>query len=124
MAMKTIKVSFNIDMDMFARMCAAGGDMDIQIFGQDHEIKPSVTQTSEQKALPKPRSVMATIILAFVDGRTFSKADARTAIVKTGYANGTTGSALTMCVENGYLKKVAYNAYKVTKTGVHYAQAA
>jgi hypothetical protein len=111
--MKKMRVSFDIDIELFARMCAAGGEMHIDVFGD--------TSPTSAPALPPPRSMMAAVIVELVHAPHFNRDDMKSALAKHGYSQDSVTTCFRMLLDNKYIRTIEHGKHTVTKAGVTYA---
>jgi DNA-binding HxlR family transcriptional regulator len=112
MPMKKLRVSFDIDMELFARMLGAGhSDMNIQVFGTDD---PRVTHTN---AITDNRGGIRTVILDTLRTGDKQLSEIRIALVDHGYSAKSLNGAIHLMQENGLIKRVAFATFAITKKG-------
>lgn len=113
MPIKKLRVSFDIDADMFTRMLAAGhSDMNIQVFSTED---PRVTNT-EPKQITS-RLGMRKCILMQLHSERRRLHEIRLAIVEAGYSVKSLNNCLALMIEDGLVRRAGYGIFAITAKG-------
>jgi hypothetical protein len=130
MSIKKIRVSFDLDMEIFMRMLAHGNDaVRFEVYGDQPKV-PKVRKEAQAvdgvKALPKParaidappvRIVLFDYIKANKDGPIPVKAMCAY-IEQHGYAATSVYHALSALMKAKYIKRVDAGVYQITEKGI------
>jgi hypothetical protein len=116
MPVRKLRVSFVVDVDLFAKLLASSHEqLDIAVFGDE----PSVTHTQGErhKALPTPTKGVNMIVLkAIAQGEII--AGMRAALEKAGYSPNSLDCALSKLRHvDKLITRVSQGTYKLTRKG-------
>lgn len=124
MAIKKLKVSFDIDAEMFAKMLAHGHSaMNIEVYGNavedsDKELRVSHTEPK----LITDRGGLKETILAFLSSGSKHLSEMRVIIVRAGYSASSLNSAIDLLQSSGLIRRVYQGTYAITKKGASYGE--
>lgn len=112
MPIKKLKVSFDLDMELFAKILAAGHtNMDIQAFGTDPTAEPAPAQITYRGGSRRA------VLLALKD-KPLSRTEMKDVIAANGYSRKSLDALIYTMRVAGLVRKVGEGTYAITKKGL------
>lgn len=117
MGIKKLRVSFDIDAEMFARMLSAGHSaMNIEVFGEQD---PRVSHTEPMKLIGSRGGMRQAILGALVNGSK-SMAELRVILVRAGYSVKSMPGAIHLMRQDKLIRSAGFGIIAITKKGTNY----
>lgn len=117
MGIKKLRVSFDIDAEMFARLLSAGHSaMNIEVFSNED---PRVSHTEPPKLITD-RGGMRRVILNTLKEGSKRTAELQVIVVRAGYSAKSFSSAIHLLRTDGLVRSVGYGVIGITKKGTNY----
>lgn len=121
MPVRKLKVTFDLDVDVFAQMLAAGhSNMNIEAY--EPAVEPRVTHTDPAQITMEVRGGMRPTILTFLTSGKKSTQEIKVIIVRAGYSEKSLPNALFLMREDGLIRSMGVGFYALTKKGFEHAR--